>query len=108
MDAFVNDATTEVRPSITGSACVAKKLRTVSKKMGDKLRCHQRAVATAVTGSGEVDASCLTRAEDHFDAGFAFAETRPDCQTTGDAAALEAKVDAVVDDVVSELRVRCP
>jgi hypothetical protein len=104
LDAFVDDAVTDVRPSLTPSSCAAKKLQAVGKKTAAKLSCHRTAVATAVLGDGVVDSSCLTRAEERFASVFTHAEVRPGCQTTGDAATLEAKIDAAVDDVVTEIR----
>jgi hypothetical protein len=77
------------------SKCSAKKIKLAGDKGGYKLKCHAKAI-----GKGEpVDAECLTKAEDKFVSGFTKEEAKGGCPTTGDAAAIEAAVDAYVDDV---------
>ena len=86
--------------------CQVAKKRCVIKKTKGLLRCH----VTAETTGLPVDPVCLQEHEDRFDGGampakgcFARLEERDTCLTSGDAAALEAKVDAFVLDVVHAL-----
>jgi len=88
--------------------CASGKKKCVDKKMVSLLKCHIKAEKT-----GLLDPLCLQKAYDKFDGGadptkgcFAKLEAKYaalPCLTTGDMAALEAKVDAFVNDVVQEL-----
>jgi hypothetical protein len=79
--------------------CASAKLKAASKKAAAKLKCNDKAIVTGAP----VDPPCLGKAEDKFEAAFAKAELRGGCATTGDAGAVEAIVDAFVDDVVAAL-----
>ncbi len=99
IDAFVNDAAMALRPTSTASQCASGKLRETGQKTSKKLRCHAEAVGNGLP----VEPGCLTTAEISFSKGFVNAEEQGDCLTSGDTATIEAKVDALVNDVVSEL-----
>ncbi len=100
VDAFVDDVVDDLRPG-PHSKCTGTKAREAADKTSTKLKCHAAATKAGIA----VDSACLTEAETKFSAGFATAETFADClMPTGDAAAIEAKVDAFVSDVESALR----
>ena len=80
-----------VRPTPAGR-CAAAKLHAANVKLSSTLRCHE----TALRKSRPVDGVCLSRAEAHFNVAFAKAEAKGGCVVTGDAAAVEARVDAAV------------
>jgi hypothetical protein len=96
----------------TLNACAAGKKKCVSKKVAAILKCHIKA-ETPPKGLAPADlATCIHKARDKFDGGadptkgcFATLERKfgAACLTTNDTAALEAKVDAFVDDAVCEL-----
>jgi hypothetical protein len=86
------------------SKCDAKKLQAGTKKAAEKAGCHAKAVRKGVP----VDGACLGKAEAKFSAAIGKAETRTDCTNTGQAAVLEAIVDAYVTDLVSELTTATP
>jgi hypothetical protein len=102
IDAFIADlAGTLGGPG--PSACSSAKYKEAGKKAYGKLGCHRKAAQKGVP----VDPACLAKAETKYNAGFAKAEAKGDCVTTGDAAAIEAKVDAFIDDVLAELSLPC-
>jgi carboxypeptidase family protein len=79
--------------------CQAAKAKAAGKKAGSKAKCQSKAVS-----KGEaVDPECLTKAETKFSSSFAKAEAKPPCATTGDAAAIEGKVDAFIADLGTTL-----
>ena len=98
--------------SATVDKCVAGKVKCVNKKVSALLTCHVHA-ATAPEKGGPVLTDCVDKARAKFDGGtkgvagscFGKVETRfpGGCLTTGDLAAVEAKVDAYVGDVENEL-----
>ena len=87
--------------------CQSGKKKCVNKKMAGLLKCH----VGAEKGGLPVDPACLLKAKNKFDGGtklfagscFGKLEAKGGCGTLGDLAALEAKVDAFVIDVVTEL-----
>jgi hypothetical protein len=96
-------------PASALSKSASAKQKCVGKKQACKLGCHAK-------DSGGSDpaalAACLAKCEDKFDGGadplkgcFEKLENKfpNDCLTNNDTAALEAKVDAFVLDVVQEL-----
>jgi hypothetical protein len=111
VDNFVTSVLTQIEPgfpSLSLTKCAAGKNKCVNKKTACKLGCHSKAHGKGVA----VDPSCLGKCEDKFDGGadptkgcFAKLETKytGSCPTTGDTAALEATVDAFVDDAVCQL-----
>jgi len=99
IDGFVDDMVAALRP-VTPSNCTSFKLIGAGKKGREKLICHGK----AANDGGAVDPSCLADAEEDFDATFGKGESLPDCYTTGDAAAVEALVDATVASLEAMLR----
>jgi hypothetical protein len=78
--------------------CAAAKLTAASKKTVSKLACYGKAIKKGIP----VDSACLTKAEQKFTTAFAKAEAKGSCRTTGDAAQVEAQVDAMVATLVSD------
>lgn len=83
------------------SKCTSGKLKSTAKKLTMKLKCH----ATAVKNSASVSTACLDKAETTFVGGFAKAESKGDCFTVSDAAAVEDDVDQCVADVLGAVPV---
>lgn len=79
--------------------CTAAKFKAVGKKYLGKFKC----AAKAELRGTPIDPLCLAKVEEKFLAAFAKAEARPGCLTIGDAAAIEADVDACVADAVAAL-----
>src|SRR5262249_14927932 len=85
--------------------CSAAKIQCATAKAAAFLGCHNKAESKNVP----VDQGCLSKASLKFsDPGtgkgcMEKAESKPPCLTTDDASAIEAKVDAFVLDVVTEL-----
>jgi hypothetical protein len=79
--------------------CANAKLGAASRKLAEKLKCYQKAVA----GGGTLHSACLARAEAAFAAAFGRAEAKGGCATSGDAAAIELQVDADVAALASAL-----
>jgi hypothetical protein len=99
IDAFIVDLITELAPSgNTGSKCTAAKLGAAGKKASAKGKCRQKEQS-----KGALDPVCISKAEATYASGWGKAETKGDCQTTGDQAAIEAKIDAFILDVNTEL-----
>lgn len=99
IDAFVDDIVTALNVG-TPNACQAQKIQAA----GKTARCLLLLDAKAATGGG-LDPARVQACQDKLSgpAGtFAKAEARGGCGTTGDAATIEMKVDAFVDDVVAE------
>jgi len=113
VDAFVLDVVQELDPGFPApilNSCSAGKKNCVRKKTAALLKCHEKAVKAGAPAT--VDPVCTQKAMDKFDGGlnpakgcFAKLEAKfpGGCLSTGDTAALEAKVDAFVDDVLCEL-----
>lgn len=78
--------------------CASSKTKEAGKKADGKLKCWSK----EVTKPGGLSA-CETKVESKFASKYAKAEAKGGCAVTGDANAIEAKVDAFVDDVVTEL-----
>jgi hypothetical protein len=103
--ALVDDVHQAVNASAGGpSKCDSKKVQVATKKAADKAGCHAKAIGKGIA----VDAACLGKAETKFSAAVGKAEAGTDCTNTGQAAALEAIVDAYVADLVDELTVPPP
>ena len=75
-----------------GQKCSIAKSKASVKKLGSKIKCYQKAVAAG----SDVDPTCLTSAENKFDAAFAKAETPGACSLNGDRDDVEALVDVCV------------
>jgi hypothetical protein len=116
IDAFVDDAVVEVDPMFptpVKDKCSAGKKKCVGNKVKALLKCYAK--NTTKPDPVKFDA-CVQKAHDKFDGGakpekgcftkleakYPMASATP-CQTFGDTPALEAKVDAFVDDVFEEL-----
>jgi hypothetical protein len=81
--------------------CAAAKLKAAAKKLSAKLACHQK----ALMHGGAPSATCLAHATSAFTLAFARAETKGGCAVTGDAASVEAEIDAMVTSLVSDFPV---
>jgi len=81
--------------------CAVAKLKAANRKAFAKLRCHEKAILEGK----RVGSACLLAADDHFLVGFARAELKGGCATTGDQAALEDRVDKFVDGLLDTLTV---
>src|SRR5438552_12746586 len=104
----------------TLNACSAGKKKCVAKKAAAMLKCHSKNEKPPAGLTPVKFAACIQKAKDKFDGGtdptkgcFAKLEIKfsGGCLTINDTVALEAKVDAFVDDVVCELDAgagRCP
>jgi hypothetical protein len=79
------------------SKCSGGKIKTAGKKAGGKLNCLAKGLSKGLA----TDGTCLSKAEAKFSTAYAKAEAKVpnDCLTTGDAGAIEAKVDALVQDL---------
>ncbi len=113
VDAFVADVREELDPGsvVDLNPCTAAKLKCVSKKNKCKLGVYAKGFKKGLPP----DPAKLQKCEDKFDGGtdptkgcFEKAEAKvpPTCVTLDDTAAHEAKVDAEVNDVLSELNPR--
>jgi hypothetical protein len=81
--------------------CTATKLRAACKKAACKAGLESKEASKGAA----IDPLKLAKCEAKFDKAFTKAEAKPGCSTTGDAAAIEAKVDAYVADLATELDV---
>lgn len=99
VDALVDDVVMDLRSAPSPSSCAKGKLGLVGNKVSGKLNCW----ANAADDGLPVSPGCLTDKDENLAQGFAGNEEKPDCLTTGDEAAIEAKVDVFVDDVVDAL-----
>lgn len=79
--------------------CAAAKLAATSRKTAAELHCHQK----ALLHGQPVDASCIAFASARFTAAFERAEKKGGCTVTGDAATVEAEVDAYVAELTGTL-----
>jgi hypothetical protein len=100
IDAFVADVDAETGTAPpTSNACQSSKLKAAGKMAKCLLGLAGKEAGSGVPPAPEKVARC----KDKFSAAFAKAETRDGCATTGDADAIEDKVDAFVADVDAEL-----
>jgi pimeloyl-ACP methyl ester carboxylesterase len=83
------------------SACTAGKLKAAGKRASKLLKSHGKAVQK---GPSKLPDD-VAKAAEKFDAAFVSAEEQADCQTTGDATAVAASVDAGLDGLLGKLRV---
>ncbi len=112
IDAFVLDVVQELDPGYPAAVlnkCSAGKKKCVAKKAAGLLGCHVKAET-----KGVLDPNCLLKRKQRFDGAllvppnpakgcFEKLEATGSCLTYDDTAALEAKIDAFVDDVVCAL-----
>src|SRR5262249_8166580 len=81
------------------ASCLAAKRKAVGKCAFEMLKCHAEAARRSVF----VEPRCRERAEARLAQAFARAEQRGGCATSGDAGALQAEVDMVLEGVVAAL-----
>lgn len=99
--AFPNGIVDEAIPSLipnpaTGNACQSNKVKATGKLAAALLNCHSKAAKLDVP----VDQSCLDKATGKHTGAFAKSELKPPCDTTNDAAAVQAKVAPFVERAV--------
>lgn len=101
VDAFVADAVAALPDGGTpeGAKCASTKVQAAGKKADAKLKCNSKAIGKGLA----VDGECITKAEAKFITAYTKAEAKGDCATTGDAAAIEARVDQLVTSVLGSL-----
>jgi hypothetical protein len=101
IDAFVLDLDTELNlvTGVNPNRCEADKIKAAAKKAS----CMCGLESKQAKAGGTIDPAKIAKCEATFSNAFAKSETRGGCNTTGDAAAIEAKVDAFVADVDAEL-----
>jgi hypothetical protein len=100
VDAYVGDLASELDVS-TGTnpnKCEADKIKAAAKKASCKCRLEARQAETG----GTIDPARVARCEAHFSKSLAYAEAKGGCNTTGDAAVIEAKTDAFLADLEPE------
>jgi cysteine-rich repeat protein len=103
IEAKVDALLADLNSSLGGpgpSRCTSKKIQAAGKKAAAKAKCLSKAAGKGIP----VDPACLQKAEDKFTKAFTKAEASGDCvNATGDTAAIEARVDAFIADLVAEL-----
>jgi hypothetical protein len=101
VDAFVIDLDSELNvPTGTDpNRCESDKIKAAAKKTVCKCALESKQAARG----GTIDPAKVAKCEATFSKSFAKAESKGACNTTGDAAAIEGKVDAFVADVDAEL-----
>ena len=104
-DVLATTAASALRPTTTASRCGADKLRAVRRKVRSSIRAH---AGNATRPYSDALAAKLGKSADAFTADFAKAETKGECQTTGDAASVALIVDeflaALLDPYVQTLK----
>ena len=100
IDTFVGDLLTELRPVMTVSKCSAAQLDAAGKEAAAKLNCHSKAAKKGIN----LDAACITKAEEKYSTKFAKSLDQGDCLTAADAVTIEAIVNAFVDGQMATLR----
>jgi hypothetical protein len=75
--------------------CSTGKQKAAVKKIGSKLKCHQKANAADLP----VDQECLTKAETKFSDTIVKIEAKGGCIITGDEAVIEQAADECIDDI---------
>src|SRR5262249_4447010 len=72
---------------------------------GKKAQCVTGLQAKVAAAGGTIDPAKLAKCQGDVSTNYAKLESKPGCNTTGDAGALEAKVDSFTSDVNGELNV---
>jgi len=101
---FVFMITGTVHAQQVGASCAAAKLKAAGAKTGCKLKIESAEAKKGI----EEDETKLAACEGKFSAAFAKADSKPPCVTNSDMAAIEAKVDAFVNDVANTLSTEPP
>jgi hypothetical protein len=99
VDAFVTDLDTELAVGTLPNKCQGEKIKAAGKKADCKLGLKSKQAKKG----GTIDPAKVAKCESKLSAAFAKNEGKGGCNTTGDAAAIEAKVDAFVADVDTEI-----
>jgi hypothetical protein len=101
VDAFVVDLEGEldVGTGTNPNTCESDKIKAAAKKAS----CKSALESKQASKGGTIDPAKVAKCEATFSKSFAKAELKGGCNTTGDAAAIEAKVDAFVDDADTEI-----
>jgi hypothetical protein len=99
IDAFVADLDTELAVGTLPNKCQGEKVKAAGKKAACKLNLE----AKQASKGGTIDPAKVAKCEAKLSSAFAKQEAGGACHTTGDTAAIEAKVDAFVADVDVEL-----
>jgi len=98
VDAFVNDLVTEL--SVGGpNKCQGAKI----KDAGKKAACLAGLEAKFIASGAALDPAKVAKCDAKVGAAYAKLDAKGPCNTTGDATAIENKVDAFVDDLTTEL-----
>ena len=109
VDAFVDDVVTDldVATGTNPNACEGRKIKAAAKKVTCLAALESKQAAKGGTIDPLKVLKCESRVTDHGvpgkPTGFAKIEAKASCNTIGDAAAIEAKVDAFIADVVGAL-----
>jgi hypothetical protein len=101
VDAFVDDLVTELATGTLPNKCQGSKI----KDAGKKAACLAGLQAKFASSGTAIDPAKVAKCQAKVGAAYTKLEGKGDCNTTGDAGAIEAKVDAFVDDLVNELDV---
>jgi hypothetical protein len=81
-------------------ACMQKKAKATGKKAADLLKAFGKNVKQANPAKLAAD---ISKAQSKFTKGFTKAESKDSCWTSGDSGTIEAKVDALVIDVIDDV-----
>jgi hypothetical protein len=104
VDAFITDLDNELE--VAGSGTLPNKCQGAKiKDAGKKAQCVTGLQAKVAAAGGSIDPLKLAKCQAKVSAAYAKLEAKPGCNTTGDATAIENKVDAFTDDVNNELNV---
>ncbi len=99
VDAFADDVTTELSQGTLPNKCQGAKV----KAAGKKAACVLGLTAKLVGSGTPIDQAKLAKCRAKVGAAYSKLESKGGCTTTGDASAIEDKIDAFVDDVHCEL-----
>jgi hypothetical protein len=101
VDAFIDDLVTELGGG-PASKCNGSKIKDAGKKAACKAGLQAK---LAAAGTGTLDPAKVAKCEAKVLTAYPKLEAKPGCNTTGDSTAIENKVDAFIDDLVTELNV---
>src|SRR5690349_12894713 len=101
VDSFINDLVSELATGTLPNKCQGAKI----KDAGKKAQCVTGLQAKVAAAGGTVDPLKLAKCQAKVSAAYAKLEAKPGCNTTGDAGAIESKVDSFTDDLNGELNV---
>jgi hypothetical protein len=104
VDAFVTDIMNALAPTAGPSRCTGTKILATGKDAVGRAKCEAKAIQHGLP----VDPNCLGKTAGKLSVAFSKADFKGGCLApAGDAAAIEAKVDTIVDDLVAELECHC-